>query len=141
MTMEEQPVEQAGEPADTYRPPFLRIQGTYPVDGDQVETVTVELNLRDDEAVGEYDPERPGDATAARSWVLDLVAATVHQMRVSGKPAVVVSGEALHYVLRGKVTHGEDCTGSCGLTDESAANSLGHIGSDRWTGGDRKDTN
>jgi hypothetical protein len=82
-------------PNDTYTPPFLRIISTISGAGDRVETLTVELNLRDDEVIGEYDPSSPSDAAAARSWVLDLATTTISEMRRTAQAAMY------HFDFRG----------------------------------------
>jgi hypothetical protein len=150
MTIEEETTEQVAEGADeaAYTPPFLRINGTFPLDDDRVEMVTLELNLGGDQPAGEYNLGRPVDSAAARAWILDLATATIREMRTAGKPGIVLSGEALHAVLRGRKPTAADYDGSCGCLPTPAAPAgpgyedvtfLAHSGSDRWTGGDRKD--
>jgi len=123
-------VEEEVTDEETYTPPFLRITSTYTGADDRVETLYVELNLRDDEAVGEYNPSSPADSTAARSWVLDLVATTIREMHRAAQAVTyhldfrdtTIDPERLRQIVR-------------------EAETAGHTGSDRWTGGDRKDAN
>lgn len=116
--IEEQVTEEVTEPT-----PFLRITSTFATDAGRVETLTLDLHLNDADPVGEYDPARPGEREAAKSWVLDLVCATIRELRGDRQPTVVVAGPAVHDVL----------------AEQKAREMLGHPGSDRWTGGDRKD--
>jgi hypothetical protein len=144
MTIEEKTTEQVEEIVDetSYTPPFLRINGTFPVDGDRFESVTLDLNLGDDQPGVEHNPGRPADS-AALGWILDLVATTIRELRTAGKPAPGPAGEA--FVLRGGAPDAAGCDGSCGMPAAPAGPGyeevtfLAHAGSDRWTGGDRKD--
>jgi hypothetical protein len=119
--------------------PFLRITSTFPTDGDRVETLSLDLYLRDDDPVGDYDPDRPGEREAAKSWVLDLVVATIRELRGTGRPPAVKvswSGDRVPAPLAGLVKHDPDCKGDCGLAEPPGGHEpLGHIG------GDRKDAN
>jgi hypothetical protein len=132
---------QSDQVQDTYVPPFLKITGRYP-DGDNYRTVELEINLREDDAVGDYDPANAGDATAAKSWMVTLCTEVIASLRCPPPPpAVVLSSAAVQKILR----HAETCAGTCGGQlpllgrDPVGVHLLGHEGSDRWTGGDRKD--
>jgi hypothetical protein len=108
-------------------PPFLRITSCTPVAGGRVDTLTLELHLRDEDPVGEYDRDRPGERQAAKSWVLDLVATTIRELRRA-------QAGTFHLDFR-------DTTMTPDRIQQIVRESetLGHAGSDRWTGGDRKD--
>lgn len=137
--------EPAREHTQAAASPFIRITSTFPTDDGRVETLTLDLCLRDGDPVGEYDPDRPGEREAANSWVLDLVVATIRELRGAGRPPAIHMSWADSRVpesLAGLVKHDPDCKGGCGLDYPAAGHSpLGHIDSDRWTGGDRKDAN
>jgi hypothetical protein len=137
-TEQSETVEETG-----YTPPFLRITGRYPVgDGGNYQVVELEINLRDDDTVGEYDPAGAG---AAKSWLTDLCLKTIAELRRPPAPTgILLTGAAAREVFG----HADDCGGDCGdqmplinrdLKPSDAT--VGHPGSDRWTGGDRKDAN
>ncbi len=122
----------------TEAPPFLRITSTRPADAGRFETITLELNLRDDEPVGELAPAE--GVAGAQSWLLALVATTLREMLRAG-------GHTYQFQFRDPddgspdgvlLDHpGRDVAADC--TDPLDDPILGHAGSDRWTGGDRKD--
>ncbi len=114
-----------------YKPPFLKISAQYPVGNDDYEVVEVELNLADDEAVGEYEP---GAAAVAKSWVLDLVRETIGSLRRPPAPASITLSGADAQALK---EHAQRCGGQLVLIDRDlhvTDASLGHMGSDRKDG-------
>lgn len=121
-TVEEETTELETVAADP--PPFLRIMGNYPTDGYRSETITLELNLKDDEALGDYDPN---DATAVQSWLTDFCVQTIGALRYGQRPQLVT-------IHNQTISPGADAA----VRDHIAR--AGHAGSDRWTGGDRKDS-
>lgn len=108
-----------------YVPPFLKITGRYP-DGESFQSVELEINLCEDDEVGEYDPAAAGDATAAKSWLITLCKEVIASLRRPPAPAAIVLSPGAV-----QKTTGRDL--------DPAGVVLGHEGSDRFTGGDRKD--
>lgn len=136
-------------------PPFLKIHSTWPGADDRIVSFTLELNLGAEQPIAEYqEPLADGEGLASRSWLIDLVTATIRELRGTGTPpSVVVSGAAMQTALAEHARHIENCDGTCGIrlptinlswggndaTVVEPPETLGHPGSDRWTGGDRKD--
>jgi hypothetical protein len=91
--------------------PFLRITSTYPVDGDRVHTVELQMHLGDHDDLGEQ-----GGADDIRSWFIDLCTCVIAQLRRPPSPAQVkVTGIAVPVVLADQVQHTADCDGGCGF--------------------------
>lgn len=128
--------------------PYLRITSTFPTDDGRVETLTLEVNLRDVDPAGE-------------TWLRDLVTATIRELRGTVRqPRITLTGPGVPGLFADHMAHAKDCDGSCGRllptvpTPPTGADdvrfmaargygttTLGHAGSDRWTGGDRRDGN
>lgn len=83
------PTTEPEEADGPYRPPFLRIRGTYPADGDNYTTVEVEMHLGDEDVdLAEVD----GDTGAIRSWVIDFTTGVLRELRSTQPLAVVFGG-------------------------------------------------
>ncbi len=97
-------IEHALEEADgPYRPPFLRISGTFPAGDGEYTTLTVELNVNDDGTdLGEV---TTGDG-AVRSWMTDFVTEVIREMRPP-PPGVLVLGGRLRDLF---ATSTDECT-------------------------------
>jgi hypothetical protein len=121
-------------------PPFLKITSMWPSGGDRVETFTLELNVGAEEPIAEYDD---GEGAAARSWLIDLVTATIRELRGGGTPpSVAISGPAMQTTLAGYAKHAEGCDGFCGLppcVGMTPVDTLRLVRGDREPGDDRKD--
>ena len=75
-----------------YRPPFLRITGSYPVSDDEYTQLAVELNLGDQDAdLVAIDAD--GDGNALRSWMTSFVTEVLRELRAGPPVAVVLGGQ------------------------------------------------
>lgn len=74
-------------------PPFLRITSERPTADGRTDTVVLELNLPDDETVGEYDPQDPA---ACKSWFTDLCVQVVRELQ---RPARSTEYTSFHNAL------------------------------------------
>lgn len=115
-------IEAGGEPA-AGPIPFLRITATYPVADARVQTIELELNLRDDDPVvetaDEPEPDRDG-MIAVQSWINSIVRTTISSMCQNSRPTIVLAGRGADLLA-----HAKDCDGTCDDNPQPAGDDRG----------------